>query len=128
VLNVVKDRHAIGMSLGEGLRMAIDALSSSGGEGGQARELPRAQLEVAILDRRKSGRTFRRIVGAALDALLNNGAAADKADQADSPPGVAVPPAPAKKDDPAPPPAESGPETRAQTSENPGTAEPTTDA
>jgi proteasome alpha subunit len=127
VLTVVKDRHAFDMSLSEGLRMAVDALSSVGGEGGQSREIPRTQLEVAVLDRRKSGRTFRRIVGAALDALFNNGAAADRADQADSPPGVAVPPAPAKKDDPAPPPAESGPEPREQAAENPGTAEPTTD-
>jgi len=122
VLTVVKDRHDTGMSLSEGLRMAVDALSSAGGEGGQPREIPRAQLEVAVLDRRKSGRTFRRVVGAALDGLLNNGGGTEDADA----PAVAVPPAPAKKDDPAPPPAESGPESRAQTAENPGTAEPTT--
>jgi proteasome alpha subunit len=123
VLTVVKDRHNIGMSLSEGLRMAVDALSSAGGEGGQAREVPRAQLEVAVLDRRKSGRTFRRIVGAALDGLLNNGNGSEHGDA----PAVSVPPAPAKKDDPAPPPAESGSESRAQTAENPGTAEPTTE-
>ena len=123
VLTVVKDRHNIGMSLSEGLRMAVDALSSAGGEGGQAREVPRAQLEVAVLDRRKSGRTFRRIVGAALDGLLNNGNGSEHGDA----PAVSVPPAPAKKDDPAPPPAELGSESRAQTAENPGTAEPTTE-
>jgi proteasome alpha subunit len=123
VLNVVKERHDVAMSLAEGVSMAADALSSVGGEGGQSREIPRAQLEVAVLDRRKSGRTFRRVVGAALDALLNNGNGTEHADT----PAVPVPPAPAKKDDPAPPPAESGSETRAQTAENPGTAEPTSE-
>jgi len=120
VLSLVKDRHDVGMSLGEGLHMAVDALSSVGGEGGQARDIPRTQLEVAVLDRRKSGRTFRRIQGAALDALLNNGSGGSS-----DAPAVSVPPAPAKKDDPAPPPAESGPDSREQTAENPGTAEPT---
>ena len=120
VLSLIKDRHHIGMSLSEGLHMAVDALSSVGGEGGQAREIPRAQLEVAVLDRHKSGRTFRRITGAALDALLANGAG-----DAETPPGVTVPPAPAKKDDTAPPPAEAGPPAREQTAENPGTAEST---
>jgi proteasome alpha subunit len=116
VLSLVKDRHNISMSLSEGLHMAVDALSSVGGEGGQAREIPRAQLEVAVLDRRKSGRTFRRIQGAALDALLTNGAGTPT----QTPPAVTVPPAPAKKDDPAPPPAAQT-DVRARATDEPGT-------
>ena len=117
VLTVVKDRHDVGMSLAEGLRMAVDALSSVGGEGGQSREIPRAQLEVAVLDRRKSGRTFRRVVGAALDALFANGPTEPETSAA-----VPVPPAPAKKDDPAPAPAE-GTDARARTTDDPGTVD-----
>jgi proteasome alpha subunit len=124
VLAVVRERHNVQMSLAEGLRMAVDALASVGGEGGQARDIPRTQLEVAVLDRRKVGRTFRRITGAALEALLNrNGGDAGAADPApEKPDAVAVSPAPAKKDDPAPPPADdAGPPTREQTTEDPGT-------
>jgi proteasome alpha subunit len=105
--------------------MAVDALSSVGGEGGQARELQRSQLEVAVLDRRKSGRTFRRVVGAALDALLANGA--DGEAEAESPAGVAVPPAPAKKDDPAPAPA-AGTDARTTAAEEPGSTAATEDS
>jgi proteasome alpha subunit len=62
------------MSLHDAVRLAVDALSSVGGEGGQPRQLEARQLEVAILDRARAGRAFRRITGAALTPLL---AAAD---------------------------------------------------
>jgi proteasome alpha subunit len=48
----------------------VEALSSVGGEGGQPRQIDAGQLEVAVLDRRRPGRSFRRITGAALTPLL----------------------------------------------------------
>ncbi|GAA1027043.1 proteasome subunit alpha [Virgisporangium ochraceum] len=120
VLNVVRERHNSDMSLTEALTMAVDALSSVGGEGGNKRDIPRHQFEVAVLDRRKAGRTFRRITGAALDALLDG--SAKKAE--DTAPAVAVSPAPAKKDDPPPAPAEDS-DARARATDNPGTTEET---
>jgi proteasome alpha subunit len=114
----VRERHNMDMTLTEALKMATDALASVGGEGGNKREIPRHQFEVAVLDRRKSGRTFRRIVGAALDALLDG---SDKKPEEPAP-TVAVSPAPAKKDDPAPAPAEDS-DARARATENPGTPE-----
>jgi len=66
----LRTQHRAESSLTEGLHLAVNALASVGGEGGQPRTLTASQLEVAILDRRRTGRTFRRIVGAALTALL----------------------------------------------------------
>jgi proteasome alpha subunit len=107
VATVVKDKHRPDLGLAEALAVAIEALGSVGGEGGQARDIPATQLEVAVLDRRRGGRTFRRITGAALTALLNGGKADAATAAEDTSADVAVPPAPAKKDDPLPP-AESG--------------------
>ncbi len=66
----LRERHRPDLSLREALRLAVDALQSVGGEGGQPRTLSADQLEVAVLDRARDGRTFRRIVGAALTPLL----------------------------------------------------------
>ena len=118
VAALVRERHNTDMTLTEALKMATDALASVGGEGGNKRDIPRHQFEVAVLDRRKSGRTFRRIVGAALDALLDG---SDKKPEEPAP-TVAVSPAPAKKDDPAPAPAEDS-DARARATENPGSPE-----
>jgi proteasome alpha subunit len=67
----LRTAHRSEASLGESLHLAVKALASVGGEGGQPRTLTATQLEVAVLDRRRSGRTFRRITGAALTALLD---------------------------------------------------------
>ena len=104
VATAVRGRHSMDMSLTEALKITTDALSSVGGEGGNKRDIPRHQFEVAVLDRRKAGRTFRRVVGAALDALLDGDG---KAKEPETPATVAVSPAPAKKDDPAPAPADT---------------------
>ena len=64
---VLRDRHREDMTLADALRLAVDALS---GTGADRRELTASQLEVAVLDRRRTGRTFRRITGAALTELL----------------------------------------------------------
>lgn len=79
ITGVLKNEHRPEMSLSEAVRAAMKALSSVGGEGGAARTIAANQLEVAVLDRRRVGRTFRRITGAALTALLHGEAGADAA-------------------------------------------------
>ncbi|MDO3686405.1 proteasome subunit alpha [Micromonospora sp. C28ISP2-4] len=84
ITGVLKNEHRPEMSLSEAVRAAMKALSSVGGEGGAARTIAANQLEVAVLDRRRVGRTFRRVTGAALTALLDGEAEGD------------VPPAPGR--------------------------------
>ncbi|MEU1812833.1 proteasome subunit alpha [Micromonospora sp. WMMD1076] len=79
ISGVLKNEHRPEMSLSEAVRAAMKALSSVGGEGGAARTIAANQLEVAVLDRRRVGRTFRRVTGAALTALLEGDAEADTA-------------------------------------------------
>ncbi|MEU4716698.1 proteasome subunit alpha [Micromonospora purpureochromogenes] len=77
ITGVLKAQHRPEMSLSEAVRVAVQALSSVGGEGGAARTIAANQLEVAVLDRGRVGRTFRRVTGAALTALLDGDAAGD---------------------------------------------------
>ncbi len=105
--------NALGASFTDGwhlpaaLRACVDALGSAGGTGGAGsvgtagtagngpgtgntadpshREIPSTLLEVAILDRRLTGRTFRRLEGAALLAML----AATAPSTGDGPPAAA---------------------------------------
>jgi proteasome alpha subunit len=81
----LRERHRAESSLTEGLHLAVNALASVGGEGGQPRTLTASQLEVAVLDRRRSGRTFRRITGTALTALLDTPPVTDVELPADEP-------------------------------------------
>jgi proteasome alpha subunit len=82
----LRQRHRPDVGLEEALRLAVQALGSVGGEGGAPRTLTADQLEVAVLDRTRRGRAFRRITGAALTALLEaaaeTAAAEAPADQA----------------------------------------------
>jgi proteasome alpha subunit len=59
-----------GMHLAEALALAIRLLGADPG-GGQPRELTPEQLEVAVLDRHRPRRRFRRVQGALLDRLLS---------------------------------------------------------
>jgi proteasome alpha subunit len=59
--------HHDGMPLGEALRLGVEALATAEGE---ARTLSAAQLEVAVLDRTRPRRKFRRIVGEQLETQL----------------------------------------------------------
>jgi len=81
ISQAVKAKHSVDLSLSDAVRLAVESLSSVGGEGGQPRKLEARQLEVAVLDRRRPGRTFRRITGAALTGLLtpDGGGDTDKA-------------------------------------------------
>jgi proteasome alpha subunit len=73
ISGVLRSRHAGTASLNDALALAVEALASIGGENGSPRELGAAQLEVAVLDRSRKGRAFRRIAGAALTTLLGGG-------------------------------------------------------
>ena len=73
----LKERFHDGMSLAEALGAALDALtvapaqnSASGAGNGAQPELTADQLEVAILDRARAHRTFRRLRGPRLEELL----------------------------------------------------------
>jgi proteasome alpha subunit len=67
----LKERSSDDMSLSEAFAAALSALSAPGnGERTERTEFAAAQLEVAILDRARDHRTFRRIRAARLEELL----------------------------------------------------------
>ncbi len=66
----LKERWRDGMTLADALSLAVELLAQDAG-GGPARTLTPAQLEVAVLDRERPRRTFRRIGGPLLDRLLS---------------------------------------------------------
>jgi proteasome alpha subunit len=68
VAAVLKDQYSESMSLTEAMRVAITALASQGD--GNSDPVTSAQLEVALLERNRPHRAFRRLTGARLDALL----------------------------------------------------------
>jgi proteasome alpha subunit len=63
----VREGHREGISLTDGLQLAVSALSTSGGE---PREILASQLEVAVLDRTRSRRTFRRLSDAQITPMM----------------------------------------------------------
>ena len=58
------------LPLRDALGIGVRALGSVGGANGSPRTLPASQLEVAVLDRNRGKRKFKRIAGAALTDLL----------------------------------------------------------
>jgi proteasome alpha subunit len=108
ISNVLRREHNIDLALGPALSLAVKALGSVGGEGGAPRQISADQLEVAVLERRRPGRAFRRILGNALTRLLGNGAPAAEEIPGDAPPPT-TPPAkltPTSTAEPPTPPAE----------------------
>lgn len=99
----MRDAYRPNLSLAEAVAVAVGALRSTGGATSSAnssagtdsaRELGTKQLEVAVLDRRRPRRAFRRLVGAALDAILPGGAGEEPAEEpAAEAPAVETPPA-----------------------------------
>ena len=92
----LKERYSEGMSLTEAFGVALAALGASGN--GERNEMAATQLEVAILDRTRDHRTFRRIRAARLEELISESRSAGATN---------TPPA----DAPAAPPTDSGPAT-----------------
>jgi proteasome alpha subunit len=68
VAAVLKERYSQSMSLTEAMGLAIAALAGQGD--GNAEPVTANQLEVALLERNRPHRAFRRLTGARLDALL----------------------------------------------------------
>jgi proteasome alpha subunit len=62
-----------GLDLAGAIHVAVSALGAVGGADGKPRRLPATQLEVAVLDRTRGKRKFRRITGQALTPLLPPG-------------------------------------------------------
>jgi proteasome alpha subunit len=112
ISNLLKEEHQDTLGLAEALALAVKALGSVGGENGAPRELIDKQLEVAVLDRHRAGRAFRRVTGNALVTLLGAGpvpaAPETKAESADTPPSTPLAKLTSrpKADPPADPPAE----------------------
>lgn len=89
----VKEGWRENMSLGEALRLAVSALGSS--DGSTPRTIEAAQLEVAVLERDRPRRSFRRLTRQVLADLLADGTPAAPADDLppsdDLPVGTATP-------------------------------------
>src|SRR5215472_4852289 len=68
VAAVLKEQYSASMSLTEAMRLAIAALAGQGD--GNSEPVTSGQLEVALLERSRPHRAFRRLTGARLDALL----------------------------------------------------------
>jgi proteasome alpha subunit len=86
VAGVLKDQYRDGMSLEETFAVAIAALAGpvkgEGEAGGGRPEITSAQLEVALLDRGRAHRMFRRLTGARLETLLSGAIAGRKKTEA----------------------------------------------
>jgi proteasome alpha subunit len=80
VAGVLKERYSDGMSLSDAFTLAITALAGPGN--GDRAELTAAQLEVALLDRGRPHRAFRRLTGARLEALLSEALSGGKKTEA----------------------------------------------
>jgi proteasome alpha subunit len=84
VATSLRDNHQAGMPLGDALRIAVDALRAGTPPGANGdRTLSAANLEVGMLDRTRSRRLFKRVLGTKLDELLATasvGAGAESAD------------------------------------------------
>jgi proteasome alpha subunit len=93
VAAALKERFSDGMSLTEALGAALAALAAPAAASGAAAasngsqpELTAANLEVAILDRARAHRTFRRLAGPRLEELITESRAAETAEAAEAEP------------------------------------------
>ncbi len=83
----LREHFSTGLGLSDALQVGVRALSAvspataGAGNGGPTR-LAAEQLEVAVLDRRRPKRAFRRVTGSALRTLLGDEATPDATDDA----------------------------------------------
>jgi proteasome alpha subunit len=105
VAAALKERFSDGMSLTEALGAALAALaapaaaSGANASNGSQPELTAANLEVAILDRARAHRTFRRLHGPRLEELITESRAAAATEAAETAEAEA-PPEPSADDPP----------------------------
>jgi proteasome alpha subunit len=111
----LKERYSPGMSLPEAFAAALAALSAPGN--GEGNDVAATQLEVAVLDRARDHRTFRRIRAARLEELISQTREADT-ETSQAPEAPAEPETPAA---PGPPPTPQTP-TAPRTPAGPGPA------
>jgi proteasome alpha subunit len=100
VAAALKERFSDSMSLAEALGAALAALAAPSSGNGAQSELNAAQLEVAILDRARAHRTFRRLHGARLEELIAESRSAAAAASSESPDAASSGPAAPPSDDP----------------------------
>src|ERR1700742_3758145 len=111
VTAALKERFSDGMSLTEALGAALAALvapaaasgsasASAAAANGAQPELTAANLEVAILDRARAHRTFRRLQGPRLEELITESRAAGPPDTAAAEPEAEEPQEPSSDDPP----------------------------
>ena len=74
ISTALNDSYAENASLADAVGIAVSALQAGSGNGSEPKTLGPATLEVAILDANRPRRAFRRITGAALEALLPSAA------------------------------------------------------
>ncbi|WP_109471359.1 proteasome subunit alpha [Ornithinimicrobium cavernae] len=87
IATALQQQWSADLPLAAVLRLAVSLLEGPEGEG--HRDLTAADLEVAVLDRRRPRRTFRRLGGPLLDALLDEASATeDVPTEDDSRPGL----------------------------------------
>ena len=108
----LKEHFADGMSLTEALAAALAALAAPAAAGGSAAngsqpELTAAKLEVAILDRARAHRTFRRLQGPRLEELIAEATRTPEEPEADAG-DQTEPEAPSGSDEPPTGPAGAG--------------------
>ncbi len=108
VTTALKERFSDGMSLTEALAAALAALAAPaaaaapGQANGSQPELTAANLEVAILDRARAHRTFRRLQGPRLEGLIDESRGGGGAATETTAEPAETAPAPPAKDKPAP--------------------------
>jgi proteasome alpha subunit len=87
----LKERYSDGMSLAQAFAAALAALAApargNGEAGGERADVTASQLEVAVLDRTREHRMFRRIRGASLESLLAEARASQAGRPGDGAPG-----------------------------------------
>ena len=81
VTAALRERYIKNMSLTDALRVAVHGLAH---ENGEQRELKASSLEVAVLERSRPHRKFRRIQGERLARMLQEAREAEEAAEAQS--------------------------------------------
>jgi proteasome alpha subunit len=116
----LREHFSTGMGLSDALQVGVRALSAVSpvtAGNGAASQLTAAQLEVAVLDRRRPKRAFRRVTGSALRTLLGDEATPDVTADAPAPhhpPSVPEPGTPPGLGDPANPDTAGGAEEKSE--------------
>jgi proteasome alpha subunit len=80
--NEMRTAFSPAQPLREAIAVAVNSLGTAGGPNGAPRSMPASQLEVAVLDRTRGQRKFKRITGLALSELLPPPAADESAAEA----------------------------------------------